>query len=361
MVDFDTELCWKESMVYGSKVATCPHKVNYSCYEFATYSILYDLQFWSFYDDMANIDKRNTGFVSSFARNAGKSFFLKLQFEVNLEPEMLELLGQRDGGVGILGRRVVVGGWVKSSQEVLGGGEQRIRDKLDKVIPKPPQPSMAILQISDGSCVAGLQVVVDSSLAPPARIMPTGTCILAEGKIKNQSTLENAGGAKLEVNKALVRDPKRTTELISQLEAKEKTRSGKPIRTDDKDKFSEDFFSYQTFLTVSGLLHLESYACALGNVRTLIRGNQNEESFISVEYKGLGKEQYEWFLDLRRHGTAKCSGFTFLFDALVLYATGLNDARDAVPFLEVLAKPITEILPRKTLEQVSSKLPSLKG
>lgn len=32
------------------------------------------------------------------------------------------------------------------------------------------------------------QVVVDSSLAPPARIMPIGTCILAEGILQQPST-----------------------------------------------------------------------------------------------------------------------------------------------------------------------------
>jgi asparaginyl-tRNA synthetase len=34
----------------------------------------------------------------------------------------------------------------------------------------------------------------------------------------------------------------------------------------DKPSFYGDFFSQQTYLTVSGLLHLESYACAMGNV-----------------------------------------------------------------------------------------------
>lgn len=40
------------------------------------------------------------------------------------------------------------------------GGEQRIREKFDSILPKPPQPSISILQISDGSCVPSLLVRV---------------------------------------------------------------------------------------------------------------------------------------------------------------------------------------------------------
>lgn len=104
--------------------------------------------------------------------------------------------GRPDGGVGLIGQRVVVGGWVKSSREIKAaapppppataaaagpkdvnciealqtrlpffrsiikafGGEQRIRDKIDSILPKLPQPSTSVLQISDGSCVSSFQV-----------------------------------------------------------------------------------------------------------------------------------------------------------------------------------------------------------
>lgn len=108
------------------------------------------------------------------------------------------LLGRSDGGVGLIGQRVVIGGWVKSSAEiriqtatpppvpaqvvspkdvtcsevlqsripllrsimkVFGAGEHRVREKINVVIQKPtPQPSVSILQVSDGSCVPSLQV-----------------------------------------------------------------------------------------------------------------------------------------------------------------------------------------------------------
>uniref|UniRef100_A0A5B7BRA9 asparagine--tRNA ligase n=1 Tax=Davidia involucrata TaxID=16924 RepID=A0A5B7BRA9_DAVIN len=582
------------------------------------------------------------------------------------------VLGRSDDGLGLIGERVVIGGWVKSSKEVRkelqgppppmdgrnviaapkdvscaeilqsrlpffrsiikvfgGGGHYPIREKLDSGIPKPPPPSIAILQVSDGSCVANLQVLVDSSIAPPSQLMPTGTCVLAEGilqqpsmqgrlvielkaekilhlgiveqdkyplskkrlpldtlrdcshfrprtttvasvmRIRNamvqathaffqnegfiyvqvpiitstdsegfsekfqvttllgkeskeeRNAVDDTAGVSLEVVQASIKekskqveelkrtesnkealvaatlDLRRANELALQLEAKEKSMSGTSLKTNKVD-FSEDFFSRQTYLTVSGRLHLESYACALGNVYsfgprfraekseskgflpemwmveleigfsqledamncaddllkflckwvlencsedltfvskridktvedrlqsmtsssfekmsyaqavevlmqvtdkkfeakiewgvslteehesyladeiykrpviiynypkelkpfyvrlnddgktvaafdvivpkagTLIRGSQNEErlNMLSTRIKELGlpKEQYEWYLDLRRHGTVEHSGFSLVFDSLVLYATGLTDVRDVIPF-----------------------------
>ncbi|KAL7116155.1 hypothetical protein ACP275_04G225100 [Erythranthe tilingii] len=576
------------------------------------------------------------------------------------------IVSRPDGGLGLVGQRVVVGGWVKSSREfrkeplpivqpahniggtrdftcvevlqsklpffrsiikVFGGETRNLRDKLDAIIPKPPpQPSISILQVSDGSCVSSLRILVDSSLAHPSHVMPTGSCLLVEGILQKPSLQDNkevielktekilhigkvdqdkyplskkrlpleslrdsthfrprtttvasvmrirdgltqgiytffqenefvyvqvpiitstnnceglgnknfqvttlllddqekdeykTEGVKLETIKASIKektkkieelgrtesnkealtvaihDLKKTNELVSQLEANEQRRKhgGKIVQN------SDDFFSCKTYLTGSGRMHLESYASALGNVYSfgprfraersdsrkllaemwsveiemafseiedsmecaidflkfickwilenctedlkfvskrvdklvvdrlqsialgpiekisyteavevlkqapegkfetkvewgvtlneehesylaeeiykkaviiynhpketkpfyvrsnddgktaaafdvilpkvgaLIRGSQNEERFnmLSTRMKELGvkKEKYDWYLDLKKHGAVKCSGFSFLFDPLVLYATGLNDVRDAVPF-----------------------------
>ena len=112
------------------------------------------------------------------------------------------ILERDDGGVGLVGKTVLIGGWVKSSKEetkepvppppppqavekdskveiscveiiqsripffrsiinVLGIGNYQAREKLEKPAPRPlppPLPSIAFLQVSDGSCVATLQV-----------------------------------------------------------------------------------------------------------------------------------------------------------------------------------------------------------
>lgn len=63
-----------------------------------------------------------------------------------------------------------------------------------------------------------------------------------------------------------IQDLRKTNELALQLEAREKSKPDHTYVKPDTLKFSDDFFSRPTYLTVSGRLHLESYACALGNV-----------------------------------------------------------------------------------------------
>ncbi|KAG6677814.1 hypothetical protein I3842_14G045900 [Carya illinoinensis] len=541
------------------------------------------------------------------------------------------ILERSDGGLGLVGERVVIGGWVRSSKEVtmkdplppspspsplpksdartgamrpkdasfmeilhsripffrsimkvLGGGNyNHIRENSEQGIPRPPPPSIAFLQVSDGSCVSYLQVVVASAIASPCQLLPTGTCILVEGvlmqlseqgkhvielkvdkilyigtvdhekyplskkklpfemlrdfsqfrprtttvttllgkpdKTEKPTTIKDTEGVSLEVIKSAAKEKAKLVEELkksesnkealaatlqdfqkpneaSHLKAREKSKPGTSLKP-DKVNFSEDFFSCRTYLTVSGCLHLESYACALGNVysigprfradcaghvaerlmieiemafaqledamscaddffkflckwvldncpedmkfvskridktridrlqsmiyskvekitytevvdvlgkvadqkfevklqwgapltaehlsylvevmfknpvmiynypkgvkpfyarlnddrktvaafdlvlpkaRILISGSQNEErlDILSSRIKELGlpREQYEWYLDLRRHGTVEHSGFSLGFDNMVLFATGLTDAVDVIPF-----------------------------
>ena len=51
-----------------------------------------------------------------------------------------------------------------------------------------------------------------------------------------------------------------------------------------------------------------------------------------IEEMGLPVEPYEWYLDLRRYGTAKHSGFGLEFERMVLFATGMDNIRDVIPF-----------------------------
>ncbi|XP_052184904.1 asparagine--tRNA ligase, cytoplasmic 2-like [Diospyros lotus] len=579
------------------------------------------------------------------------------------------ILGRDDRGSGLAGQRAVIGGWVKSSKEeqpepepqpeaeapatgglvqgrqepsctqilqsriplfrsiikVFGTRPPPVREKSVSPVPKrPPPPPTAILQVSDGSCVANLQVVVESSVTTLSKIIPSGTCILVEGVLqqpvakgrhaielkaekimhlgvveqkypllikrlplenlrdfphfrprtttaasvtrihsalaqaartyfmkngflyvqvpiitntdgdgvskkfhvvtfapkKEVKTVDDAGGVRLETVKSSIEekqkvikelkrsesnketlavameDLKITKELVALLEATEKSKSGASFDAGRMD--FEDLFSGNAYLTGSGRLHLESYACALGNVYSfgprfsaekseskkhlaemwmievemafsnledamthatnfltsicqsamencdedmkfllkrvdrsivtrlqttrsapfqrityaeavhalkeakyskfetkpelgvplteeqesyladeaygnpiiihtypkeakpfyvrlnkdektvaafdvivpkagaLIRGSQNEERLdvltTRIKEAGLAKEQYDWYLDLRRYGTVEHSGYSMAFDLLVQFATGLNDVRDVVPF-----------------------------
>ncbi|ONK61657.1 uncharacterized protein A4U43_C08F32230 [Asparagus officinalis] len=71
-------------------------------------------------------------------------------------------------------------------------------------------------------------------------------------------------------------------------------------------------------------------------VGELIGGSQREERLdvlvARIKEAGLPLEPYEWYLDLRRFGTVKHSGFGLGFERMVLFATGLDNIRDVIPF-----------------------------
>ncbi|KAJ8748224.1 hypothetical protein K2173_000632 [Erythroxylum novogranatense] len=160
------------------------------------------------------------------------------------------LLERSDGGVGLAGQRVVIGGWVKSSKEVkndpvpaqgtdrheqssghkdvtcveilqsripffrsiykiLGGGgggssgNHPIGGKLEAVVAIPPSTSTAFLRVSDGSCAANLLVVVDSSVASTGQLLSTGTSLLAEGVLKKLTPVHGNHVIELQAEKIL--------------------------------------------------------------------------------------------------------------------------------------------------------------
>jgi asparaginyl-tRNA synthetase len=65
-------------------------------------------------------------------------------------------------------------------------------------------------------------------------------------------------------------------------------------------------------------------------------GSQREERYDVLVEKmkrmGLDKKELWWYLDLRKFGTAVHSGFGLGFERLVLFATGMNNIRDVIPF-----------------------------
>uniref|UniRef100_A0A2N9IIP8 asparagine--tRNA ligase n=1 Tax=Fagus sylvatica TaxID=28930 RepID=A0A2N9IIP8_FAGSY len=71
-------------------------------------------------------------------------------------------------------------------------------------------------------------------------------------------------------------------------------------------------------------------------VGELIGGSQREERYEVIQQRiqemGLPLEPYEWYLDLRRYGTVKHSGFGLGFERMLLFATGIENIRDVIPF-----------------------------
>jgi len=68
----------------------------------------------------------------------------------------------------------------------------------------------------------------------------------------------------------------------------------------------------------------------------LVGGSQREERLdmldARIEQMGLPMENYWWYRDLRRYGTVPHSGFGMGFERAVLYATGMQNIRDVIPF-----------------------------
>lgn len=51
-----------------------------------------------------------------------------------------------------------------------------------------------------------------------------------------------------------------------------------------------------------------------------------------LDVLGLDKEDYWWYLDLRRFGTVPHSGYGLGFERLVTFITGIDNIRDAIAF-----------------------------
>ncbi|XP_052171320.1 asparagine--tRNA ligase, cytoplasmic 2-like isoform X2 [Diospyros lotus] len=371
-----------------------------------------------------------------------------------------------EDGSGWLGRRVLVGGWVKSFKEVfadadapkdavhpppsphddvsspscleilqcfrtivkvLGGGVSHPGPpKLDSVNQDPPptpppQPSSLILQLNDGSCLASLQVLVDSSTASSSKILPTGTCILVQGTLQKLASGQRRDAVELKadgilhvgtvdqdynsINKrikdiphlrprtntmgsvARIRDAlnQATHSFFMDKEFLKRAKEDAALTKDDSNPIGQgtvkasfnkvgkkleehkgmdksvkmdpeeipkpatssdlsgDFFSCQTYLTVSGRLHLEIYACSLGNVYSFgprFRAQTSESKQHAPEM---------WMVEVEM-------GFSQLEDAMICACDLLNsvskwaleNCSDDLKFLATRTKTIMDRLQSMT-------------
>lgn len=71
-------------------------------------------------------------------------------------------------------------------------------------------------------------------------------------------------------------------------------------------------------------------------VGELIGGSQREERLEvlerRIEESGMDKEDYWWYLDMRRFGTVPHAGFGLGFERFLMMATGVTNIRDVIPF-----------------------------
>ncbi|MGA1772809.1 MAG: asparagine--tRNA ligase [Flavobacteriaceae bacterium] len=68
----------------------------------------------------------------------------------------------------------------------------------------------------------------------------------------------------------------------------------------------------------------------------IVGGSQREERLDVLERKinamGIDPKELWWYLDLRKFGTAVHSGFGLGFERLVMFATGMGNIRDVIPY-----------------------------
>ncbi|MPN64046.1 Asparagine--tRNA ligase [bioreactor metagenome] len=68
----------------------------------------------------------------------------------------------------------------------------------------------------------------------------------------------------------------------------------------------------------------------------LIGGSQREERLDMLEKRmdemNVPKEDMWWYLDLRKYGGVKHSGYGLGFERMLMYLTGMGNIRDVLPF-----------------------------
>ena len=76
--------------------------------------------------------------------------------------------------------------------------------------------------------------------------------------------------------------------------------------------------------------------CLVPGIGEIIGGSQREDDYDKLMNRmnelGLKAEEYSFYLDLRKYGSTRHSGFGLGFERCVMYLTGIGNIRDAIPF-----------------------------
>ena len=76
--------------------------------------------------------------------------------------------------------------------------------------------------------------------------------------------------------------------------------------------------------------------CLVPGIGEIIGGSQREDNFDilknRIEELGMKPEDYAFYLDLRKYGSARHAGYGLGFERCVMYLTGMGNIRDVLPF-----------------------------
>ena len=76
--------------------------------------------------------------------------------------------------------------------------------------------------------------------------------------------------------------------------------------------------------------------CLVHGIGEIIGGSQREENYdllkSRIAERGMRAEDYDFYMDLRKYGSARHAGFGLGFERCVMYLTGMSNIRDVLPF-----------------------------
>ena len=76
--------------------------------------------------------------------------------------------------------------------------------------------------------------------------------------------------------------------------------------------------------------------CLVPGIGEIIGGSQREDDYDVLLKRmnecGLNSDDYQFYLDLRKYGSARHAGFGLGFERCVMYITGMGNIRDVIPF-----------------------------
>ena len=76
--------------------------------------------------------------------------------------------------------------------------------------------------------------------------------------------------------------------------------------------------------------------CLVPEIGEIIGGSQREDDYdkllARINELGLSEDDYKFYLDLRKYGSARHAGFGLGFERCVMYLTGMGNIRDVIPF-----------------------------
>jgi asparaginyl-tRNA synthetase len=106
----------------------------------------------------------------------------------------------------------------------------------------------------------------------------------------------------------------------------------KPVFVYNYPKTIKPFYMYQN----SDGKTVAAMDLLVPRVGELIGGSQREDRYDilynAIVENGLNIDDYGWYLDLRKYGSVPHSGFGLGFERFLMFATGVSNIRDVIPF-----------------------------